>query len=734
MERYKFFPARYLWRAGTGLCTNMSVKEDNTSLIPELVCTELKRFPLSVMDKRAVFCGLNTQIMGVNVDLYPIVKTAFDIKNTNFSLENVHVHWYCDRFEFDFDCLPQKTEDGYELEFDLSEYSDGGLFFDIEDNLEKFEIFFFGEDKEKIPSDAVLTIKYIAMFAKDCKVDTETLLIENRDFILNYDDGVKYDWAEADKSTVEEYLKRSQKHKKEIVNSPNIDIADVKGTVYYVSSLNGDDDNDGLTPGSAWKSLSKVNVIDVENKCSTFLKSGDAVLFERGSKFYCTTPSRYAGMLGLLVFSGVTYSAYGEGEKPVFTNEINIDGAGKWLPTEWNNVWTLDYEFVHPDYTDSSYCDVGNITFNGGERWGIRVCPQSSKNPYKSGVKSVDSGIVTNGKDVYHSGNKEFTNPGCLENNLEFFHDWAGEKLYLYCEDGNPGEVFYDIRIAQKGYVIYSHWSCGEGSDITLSNLSVKYCSSYGVDIGTKNILVENCEISWIGGGIHGEDSVRYGQGFEWYGSMDGYTMKNCWVHQTYDAAVTIQSEFGVDKTIVMNNLNFIDNVFEYNGSIVEIWCGVDKNKTGRVGKSPDIISNVLVQGNYMFYAGYGYNHQRSSKRTSVFCGCYCEFENYVVRDNVMMFGQRNVWDESPVWTTEHQRGMHSINNFYLFSSVYNNMYYIYENFNRHTFTFQKGKRVELPYDERIIRYAVKTGAETGSVFRWYDKPLFDIEEQGVFH
>lgn len=733
MERYKFFPARYLWRAGTGLCTNMSVKEDNNSSVPQLVCTGLKRFPLSVMDKRADFCGLNTQIMGVNVDEYPVVKVAFDVKNIIVP-DKINVHWYCDRFEFDISCLPQKADDGYELEFNLSNYAQGNSFFDTEDNLEKFEIFFLGDNKEQIPEDAVLTVKYIAMLAEDCNIDSNTLINENHDFMLNYDDGVRYDWEKLEKSTAEEYLMQSKKRKEEIINSPNIDISNVKGTVYYVSSLNGNDDNDGLSPQTAWKSLEKLNEIDTENKCSKFLKYGDVVLFERGSKFYCTTPSRNAGMFGLLVFSGVTYSAYGEGEKPVFTNEINMDGAGKWLSTQWDNVWVLDYKFVHPDYTDSSYCDVGNITFDGGRLWGIRVTPQFNSDPYRQGVKSVNAGLVTNGRDIYYSGNKEFTSPGCLENNLEFFHDWAGGKLYLCCKDGNPGEVFNDIRIAQKGYVIYSHWSCGEGSDITVSNLSVKYCSSYGVDIGTKNITIENCEISWIGGGIHGSESIRYGQGFEWYGGMDGFTMKNCWVHQTYDAAVTVQTEFGVDKPIVMNNLNFTDNVFEYNGSIIEIWCGVDKNKTGRLGKSPDIISNVLVQGNYMLYPGYGYNHQRSSKRTSVFCGCYCEFENYIVRDNIMMFGQRNVWDESPVWTTEHQRGMRSIHNFYAFSSVYNNMYYIYENFNRHTFTFMKGKRIELPYDERIIRYAVKTGAETDSVFRWYDEPLFDIEEQGVFH
>lgn len=733
MEQYRFFPAVYLWRAGTGLCTNMSVNENKASDIPELICMQLNRFPQSVMDERAPFCGVNTQILGVNADEYPIVKVAFGVENIDVP-QKISVHWYCDRFELDFDCTPCENKGLYELELDLSDHAQGRPLFDIEDNIEKLEMFFFGNEKENIPHNAVLTIKYFVMLKKGCNIDTDTLIAENCDFVMNYDDGVTYDWARLDRDVAKKYLSEAETHKNEIISAPNIDVSTIKGTVYYVSSLNGDDDNDGLSPDTPWRTLERVNSIDAENKCSTFLRSGDAVLFERGSKFYCTTPSRNAGMIGLIVFSGVTYSAYGVGEKPVFTNEINIEGAGKWLPTQWKNIWVLDYRFIHPEHTDSRYCDVGNITFNGGKLWGIRVCPYMSSDPYRPGVNTVNAGLVTNGRDVYHSGNKAFTSPGCLENELEFFHDWVAGKLYLYCKEGNPGDVFDDIRMAQRGYVIYSHWSCGEGSNITVSNLSVKYCSSYGIDIGTKSIVVENCEVSWIGGGIHGNESLRYGQGFEWYGGMDGFIMRNCWIHQTYDAAVTIQSDFGAESPVVMNNMSIVNNVFEYNGSLVEIWCGVDNKKTGRCGKSPDIISNVLVQGNFMLYAGYGYNHQRSSKRTSMFCGSYCEFENCIARDNVMMFGQRNIWDVSPVWTREHQRGIRSMNNFYAFSSVYNNMYYIYENFNRHTFTFSKRKRVELPYDERIIRYAVKIGAETGSVFRWYDEPLFPEEEQGVFH
>ena len=51
----------------------------------------------------------------------------------------------------------------------------------------------------------------------------------------------------------------------------------MKSTVYYVSSLNGNDSNDGLTKETAFLTLDKIN--------SIALGAGDKVLLENGSIF-----------------------------------------------------------------------------------------------------------------------------------------------------------------------------------------------------------------------------------------------------------------------------------------------------------------------------------------------------------------------------------------------------------------------------------------------------------------
>jgi len=83
---------------------------------------------------------------------------------------------------------------------------------------------------------------------------------------------------------------------------------------FYVDSVNGSDSNDGLSPSTAWQTLTKV-----QNNLSS-LKPGDSVLFASGDTFSggLTLP---AGMNGA-ANAPITFSSYGTGALPV------IDGGG----------------------------------------------------------------------------------------------------------------------------------------------------------------------------------------------------------------------------------------------------------------------------------------------------------------------------------------------------------------------------------------------------------------------
>ena len=85
------------------------------------------------------------------------------------------------------------------------------------------------------------------------------------------------------------------------------------GTVYYLSSRNGNDEKSGASPAEAWKTCGKLKEV---------LQSGDTVLFECGSIFRESVPT----------VSGVTYASYGAGEKPRFLGSINAASKEDWEP------------------------------------------------------------------------------------------------------------------------------------------------------------------------------------------------------------------------------------------------------------------------------------------------------------------------------------------------------------------------------------------------------------------
>ena len=87
------------------------------------------------------------------------------------------------------------------------------------------------------------------------------------------------------------------------------------GTAYYIDALNGSDGTgDGLTPATAWRSVTRFSEVT--------LQAGDRVLFRRGGAYDCNlTFTDCAGTPE----APILISAYGDGEKPLLTTEKNAE-------------------------------------------------------------------------------------------------------------------------------------------------------------------------------------------------------------------------------------------------------------------------------------------------------------------------------------------------------------------------------------------------------------------------
>jgi hypothetical protein len=107
-------------------------------------------------------------------------------------------------------------------------------------------------------------------------------------------------------------------------NSRNASASEAQaGNVYYVSP-SGEDNDAGITPDSAWRTIEKLN--------AESFQPGDIILLERGGTWNQTLHISSTGAPDL----PITFSAYGSGEKPT------IDGQGT-LPQCISSDHQADY-------------------------------------------------------------------------------------------------------------------------------------------------------------------------------------------------------------------------------------------------------------------------------------------------------------------------------------------------------------------------------------------------------
>jgi hypothetical protein len=101
-------------------------------------------------------------------------------------------------------------------------------------------------------------------------------------------------------------------------------------TSYYVDSADGNDNNNGTSTTTPWKTLSKVC------DAATTFQPGDIISFKRGEIWYGErlTPTAHAsGISG----NPIIYNSYGNGNRPIFN--LIITQTPEWTD-EGNNIWS----------------------------------------------------------------------------------------------------------------------------------------------------------------------------------------------------------------------------------------------------------------------------------------------------------------------------------------------------------------------------------------------------------
>lgn len=449
-----------------------------------------------------------------------------------------------------------------------------------------------------------------------------------------------------------------------------------KGTVYYLSSQNGNDENGGKTPEQAWKTCAKLKGV---------LQSGDTVLFECGSRFRESVPT----------VNGVTYAAYGSGAKPRFLG--SIDAARK---EDWEQIGEHLYRYRKEI---DQYNDIGNLVFNDGEAWGVKI-QKCTDGDFTLALEDVSTG-----KDFY--GKVEsypFRDGNDLSDryDLSYFHG-EDNRLYLICRAGNPGEVFRQVELAQSVKIFMA----GNAEDITICNLHFSNVGCFAIrTAGCKNLTVHNCRFEFIGGAIQfgyiapwRNYRTRYGNGIENWGACDGMTVEHCFFSQIYDAAITTQSNGEKDD---MTRLIYNENVFEKCEYGCELWSG-----------SWDcLFESVSVRGNICADIGNGLSTQRPDKGPESFFnskGGY-RMQDCRVEENLIWGSVGSLMRCNQIHNGAYDRGYRFDRNVYI-HEVGKTLGLLSEEYPNHS-----SKLKAYPYEEETVAKICAEGFEEHGKFYYF--------------
>lgn len=375
------------------------------------------------------------------------------------------------------------------------------------------------------------------------------------------------------------------------------------GRIWYVSP-NGDDKNDGMTPETAKKTVGHIGAEDKK------LKPGDVVLFERGGE--------WRGQK-LWTKPGVTYSAYGEGPKPIL-NRSPLNGADKalWELVEGTqNIWKYTGKIM----------DCGTLVLD------------NEKHAFKHTPSYID------GKYMVKNTSNVFDPAKHLTKDLDFVqldYTKAGKfpsldqtdcygTIYFRCDNGNPGEVFKSIEFAVRDHGMVCM------KDVTIDNIEIRNAGAHGISSGNcAGLTVRNCVFEWIGGGIQGYTNgfpTRYGNAVETWGKSDDMKVYNNYINQAYDAGITNQYRKDENTELCyIKNSHFHGNVIKNAKYPIEIF--LHQNYTDET----NLINNLLIENNYFLDIGKGIPQQATDGTTAagIKCGgAQNPAKDYVIKNNV---------------------------------------------------------------------------------------------------
>ena len=232
--------------------------------------------------------------------------------------------------------------------------------------------------------------------------------------------------------------------------------AEEVGTTYYVSSIDGDDSNDGLSEDKAFATLDKINEIT--------LQPGDQVLLEKGSVF--EDQALHIQGSGSAE-APIKISVYGEGDRP----QINTNGHGQWEQNYGGHLDNTNHKWKGTVSSSILLKDVEYIEISGLEITNDRTAATDTEKgmEYNDPFAMDRTGVAGVAKD-------KGTIDHIVLDDL-YIHDVTGN---VYNKHMANGGIYFIVETPQNE----SETGIARYNDVQIRNCYLDTVNRWGIAVG----------------------------------------------------------------------------------------------------------------------------------------------------------------------------------------------------------------------------------------------------------
>jgi Ca2+-binding RTX toxin-like protein len=376
-----------------------------------------------------------------------------------------------------------------------------------------------------------------------------------------------------------------------------------EGQTFYVDPVNGNDNNNGLSEGSAWKSVQQVN--------SQTFQPGDAILFKSGEIYHEPLRVTADGTES----APITIGSYGNGPDPIFDGAVDLRSA-TWVETSpGSHVWTTAVAavggenpgrlFLNAASANLEAADIGGVTKAGDWAWSNGTLAVYSDTAPSDAFSALQLQVQNRMVDVRDSSHVVIENIDVAHARYGIVLTNTDHSTIIDC-DTFSNTVNGMTIVNGSDNLIHGGSSFDNGRDGATSATRV----GHGVLLdGTSNNIVEGMQLYG-----NAEDGVQFGPH-----DGDGNIIRNNEMYGNGEDGVDIKSG---DQTFVDNFIHDnVENGLNLNGTgtITVVRNHIEDN--GKAAVDTGAYGAVISFGNLYIGGGSTTAAVWAPNRTSSFTG-----------------------------------------------------------------------------------------------------------------